>query len=119
VRAFRIHLLIIGHIKKAMPAVFGKDKAARKMLQQLPDVFYQARRGAGCGGAALLDCSGHGALCVGRAGGQGGGLCVRGATREQRALPAAASSPLGCCPAPAAARRRGRALWHCSTDHHA
>lgn len=43
VRAFRIHLLIIGHIKHAMPALFGKDKAARKMLQQLPEIFRQVR----------------------------------------------------------------------------
>jgi hypothetical protein len=41
VRAFRIHLLIMGHIKQAMPALFGKDKAAKKMLQQLPDIFRQ------------------------------------------------------------------------------
>jgi hypothetical protein len=44
VRAFRIHLLIMGHIKQAMPALFGKDKAAKKMLQQLPDIFRQVRR---------------------------------------------------------------------------
>lgn len=46
VRAFRIHLLIIGHIKKHMPAMFGKDKAARKMLEQLPQIFFQVRRRA-------------------------------------------------------------------------
>jgi EH domain-containing protein 1 len=44
VRAFRIHLLIIGHIKQAMPALFGKDKAAKKMLAQLPDIFRQVGR---------------------------------------------------------------------------
>lgn len=43
VRAFRIHLLIIGHIKHAMPALFGKDKAAKKMLTQLPEIFRQVR----------------------------------------------------------------------------
>eukprot|EP00878_Enallax_costatus_P017605 GHUV01018497.1.p1 GENE.GHUV01018497.1~~GHUV01018497.1.p1 ORF type:complete len:533 (+),score=105.10 GHUV01018497.1:417-2015(+) len=41
VRAFKIHLLIIGHIRKAMPAMFGKDKAQRKMLEKLPEVFFQ------------------------------------------------------------------------------
>lgn len=41
VRAFKIHMLIIGHIKAQMPAMFGKDKKQRKMLDQLPDVFYQ------------------------------------------------------------------------------
>lgn len=40
-RAFKIHLLIIGHIRKAMPAMFGKDKAQRKMLDRLPEVFFQ------------------------------------------------------------------------------
>eukprot|EP00879_Flechtneria_rotunda_P009391 GHRR01009833.1.p1 GENE.GHRR01009833.1~~GHRR01009833.1.p1 ORF type:complete len:188 (+),score=34.05 GHRR01009833.1:2389-2952(+) len=44
VRAFRIHLLILGHIRKQMPAMFGKDKAQRKMLDKLPEVFYQVQR---------------------------------------------------------------------------
>jgi hypothetical protein len=43
VRAFRIHLLIMGHIRKNMPAMFGKDKAQRKMLERLPDIFFQVR----------------------------------------------------------------------------
>lgn len=52
VRAFRIHLLIMGHIKQAMPALFGKDKAAKKMLQHLPDIFRQVRwvTAAACSG---------------------------------------------------------------------
>jgi EH domain-containing protein 1 len=41
VRAFRIHLLIMGHLRKNMPAMFGKDKAQRKMLERLPDIFSQ------------------------------------------------------------------------------
>jgi hypothetical protein len=41
VRAFRIHLLIMGHLRKNMPAMFGKDKAQRKMLERLPDIFFQ------------------------------------------------------------------------------
>jgi hypothetical protein len=41
VRACKIHILIIGHIRKHMPAMFGKDKAQRKMLDQLPDIFHQ------------------------------------------------------------------------------
>ncbi|KAF8073195.1 EHD1 [Scenedesmus sp. PABB004] len=44
VRAFRIHLLIMGHMRAHMPAMFGKDKAARKMLEHLPDIFYQVQR---------------------------------------------------------------------------
>jgi hypothetical protein len=43
VRAFRIHLLIMGHLRKNMPAMFGKDKAQRKMLERLPDIFFQVR----------------------------------------------------------------------------
>ncbi|KAF6256286.1 P-loop containing nucleoside triphosphate hydrolase protein [Scenedesmus sp. NREL 46B-D3] len=44
VRAFRIHLLIMGHLRKNMPAMFGKDKAQRKLLDRLPDVFFQVQR---------------------------------------------------------------------------
>jgi hypothetical protein len=45
VRACKIHLLILGHLRKHMPALFGKDKAQRKMLEQLPDVFFQVGAG--------------------------------------------------------------------------
>lgn len=40
VRALKIHMLLIGHIRRAMPAMFGKEKAQRRVLEQLPDVFY-------------------------------------------------------------------------------
>ena len=41
VRACKIHILIIGHIRAHMPALFGKDKKQRKMLGQLPEIFHQ------------------------------------------------------------------------------
>ncbi|WIA09631.1 hypothetical protein OEZ85_009020 [Tetradesmus obliquus] len=44
VRAFRIHLLIMGHLRANMPAMFGKDKAQRKMLERLPEIFFQVQR---------------------------------------------------------------------------
>lgn len=44
VRALKIHMLLIGHIKKNMPTMFGKDKAQRKILDTLPDVFYAVQR---------------------------------------------------------------------------
>jgi hypothetical protein len=28
-------------MRKALPALFGKDKAARRLLEHLPEVFYQ------------------------------------------------------------------------------
>lgn len=44
VRAFKIHLLLIGHLRAKMPAVFGKDSAQRKMLDTLPEHFRQVQR---------------------------------------------------------------------------
>jgi len=44
VRACKIHILIIGHIRAHMPALFGKDKKQRKMLDQLPEIFHQVQR---------------------------------------------------------------------------
>jgi hypothetical protein len=37
-------MMLIGHIRKHMPAVFGKDGAKRKVLEQLPEIFYEVRR---------------------------------------------------------------------------
>lgn len=45
VRALKIHLLLIGHIRKNMPTMFGKEKAQRKMLESLPSIFYEVRQG--------------------------------------------------------------------------
>ena len=44
VRALKIHVLIIGELKKRMPALFGKEKAQRKMLDRLPEVFSTVQR---------------------------------------------------------------------------
>jgi EH domain-containing protein 1 len=40
-RACKIHMLIIGHIREQMPMMFGKDKKQAKMLAHLPDIFVQ------------------------------------------------------------------------------
>jgi hypothetical protein len=40
-------MLILGHIRKAMPAMFGKEKAQRKMLDAIPDIFLQVGGGGG------------------------------------------------------------------------
>jgi EH domain-containing protein 1 len=36
-------MLLIGHIRKHMPTMFGKDKAQKKMLDSLPDIFHAVR----------------------------------------------------------------------------
>lgn len=43
-RAAKIHLLVIGHMRKQMPTLFGKEKAQKKMLDELEDVFKQVQR---------------------------------------------------------------------------
>jgi EH domain-containing protein 1 len=44
VRAFRIHLLIIGHLRKQMPSMFGGGKAQKKLMEDLKDHFGQVQR---------------------------------------------------------------------------
>ncbi|GBF98304.1 hypothetical protein Rsub_10967 [Raphidocelis subcapitata] len=44
VRALKIHMLLIGCIRKSMPSMFGREKAQRKMLEGLPDLFYAVQR---------------------------------------------------------------------------
>lgn len=63
VRAFKIHLLIIGHIKKALP-MFGQAKAAKKMLAQLPEVFRQVGGWVGREAAAGERTHGHSNLSL-------------------------------------------------------
>lgn len=48
VRALRTHMLLLGTIRARLP-LFGKDKAQRKLLDNLPAVF--AEVGCGCLGA--------------------------------------------------------------------
>lgn len=41
VRAAKIHSLIIGHLRKQMPAMMGKQKAQEKMIANLEEEFYK------------------------------------------------------------------------------
>lgn len=44
VRAAKIHILLIGHLRKQLPSMFGKNRAADKVLANLPDHFNAVRR---------------------------------------------------------------------------
>ncbi|EIE18740.1 hypothetical protein COCSUDRAFT_38543 [Coccomyxa subellipsoidea C-169] len=44
VRAAKIHTLIIGHLRKQMPAMMGKQKAQEKLLRDLPTHFAHVQR---------------------------------------------------------------------------
>ncbi|CAL8464390.1 g3925 [Coccomyxa elongata] len=44
VRAAKIHTLIIGHLRKQMPAMMGKQKAQEKLLRELPTHFAHVQR---------------------------------------------------------------------------
>ncbi|KAI8474973.1 MAG: P-loop containing nucleoside triphosphate hydrolase protein [Monoraphidium minutum] len=44
VRALKIHMLLMGAVRKAMPSVFGKGSAQRKILDELPEIFYEVQR---------------------------------------------------------------------------
>ncbi|KAF5840775.1 hypothetical protein DUNSADRAFT_15633 [Dunaliella salina] len=41
VRAAKIHILIMGHLRSKMPAMFGKEKAQKKIMANLTDHFLQ------------------------------------------------------------------------------
>ncbi|KAJ9505858.1 hypothetical protein QJQ45_028265, partial [Haematococcus lacustris] len=41
VRACKMHLLLVGHLRKQMPSMFGKEAAQKKLLQDLPAQFTQ------------------------------------------------------------------------------
>ena len=43
-RAFKIHILIIGELKKHMPSMFGKKSASNKVLGNLHEHFDQVSR---------------------------------------------------------------------------
>lgn len=43
-RALKIHVLIMGHLKDRMPAMFGKEKKQKKLLDLLEDNFVRASR---------------------------------------------------------------------------
>ncbi len=44
VRAAKIHCLIMGHLRKQMPAMMGKQKAQEKLLRDLPNQFSYVQR---------------------------------------------------------------------------
>lgn len=43
-RACRIHLLLMGHLRSKLPSMFGKEKAAKSILAELPEHFRQVQR---------------------------------------------------------------------------
>ncbi|GAA0146282.1 membrane traffic protein [Lithospermum erythrorhizon] len=43
-RAAKIHAYIIGHLKKEMPAMIGKTKTQRKLIDNLPDAFAKVQK---------------------------------------------------------------------------
>lgn len=59
VRAAKIHTLIIGHLRKQMPAMMGKQKAQEKLLRELPTHFAHVQREhhLPAGAALLFDIS--------------------------------------------------------------
>ena len=44
VRAAKIHVMIMGHLRGKMPAMMGKQKAQDKMLRNLADHFSIVQR---------------------------------------------------------------------------
>lgn len=44
VRAAKIHILIMGHLRKKMPAMMGKQKAQEKLLADLAKEFSMVQR---------------------------------------------------------------------------
>ena len=44
VRAAKIHILIMGHLRKQMPSMMGKQKAQDKLLRDLPTHFAHVQR---------------------------------------------------------------------------
>lgn len=61
VRAAKIHVLIMGHLRKQMPSMMGKQKAQDKLLRDLPTHFAHVQREhhlpAGAPWACLPDAS--------------------------------------------------------------
>ena len=44
IRAAKIHIMIVGHLRAKMPAMMGKQKAQEKMLRNLPEHFSLVQR---------------------------------------------------------------------------
>mmetsp|Transcript_19149 Transcript_19149/g.32938 ORF Transcript_19149/g.32938 Transcript_19149/m.32938 type:complete len:548 (+) Transcript_19149:333-1976(+) len=44
IRALKIHMLLVGHLRKQLPSLFGLEKAQRKLMEDLPNQFTQVMR---------------------------------------------------------------------------
>ena len=44
IRAAKIHILIMGYLRRQMPAMMGKQKAQEKLLRNLSDHFAHVQR---------------------------------------------------------------------------
>ena len=56
VRACKIHMLLVGHMRNKMPAMFGAGKAQSKLLENITDVFTQVSQQDHCLRWALDEC---------------------------------------------------------------
>lgn len=52
-RAAKIHAHIVSHLKKEMPAMMGKSKAQRKLIENLGDEFVKVTNSLLCNPFAL------------------------------------------------------------------
>ena len=81
-RLARVHAYLIGHLKKEMPSLFGKDKKQALLVSNMEDVFLKARA-VPCGLRWQRNARGRR-----WAGGGGGGRQARhdamGAAEQQR-----------------------------------
>jgi hypothetical protein len=41
IKACRIHMLIISQLRNQLPSLFGRERAAQKLLEDLPAVFHK------------------------------------------------------------------------------
>ena len=63
VRAAKIHILIMGHLRKQMPAMMGKQKAQEKLLADLSKQFGLVQREYHLPAGLLLCCAVLPVLC--------------------------------------------------------
>ncbi|EFJ53160.1 hypothetical protein VOLCADRAFT_55400 [Volvox carteri f. nagariensis] len=55
VRAAKIHILLIGHLRKQMPSMFGKEKAQKKLLDDIIANFEEVWGGEKWKGAGVVE----------------------------------------------------------------
>ena len=41
---WQVHAYIINHLKKEMPAMFGKENRKKELIQKLPEIFAEIQR---------------------------------------------------------------------------